>query len=171
MSSDRPSFPKSYAYSQDAYLPPGHDGAIPPPRTVHSGNREQYVPPALGGLQRRNSNQASAAFATQAPQGHALITGTNAELVEEFKRRTGGKYHTHQSIVRHLGRWLEQNGLGTLADILNSPYSAYGNDQVRDWLNLPTDQNPYGSASARGNHGGGGGGAVTAFRRAFGRDD
>ncbi|MGF6666324.1 hypothetical protein QF000_008057 [Paraburkholderia atlantica] len=104
------------------------------------------------------------ASAVQVPQGHPF-TGTNDELV----LRSGIK-RDHQSKVRHLGKWLEQTGRGTLADILNSSSSTYANQHVRDWLDLPHHQNPYGRDAQRHRRsgGGGGGGGVTGFRKAFG---
>ncbi|MEM5405574.1 hypothetical protein [Paraburkholderia unamae] len=105
---------------------------------------------------------AVAASAVQVPQGHPF-TETNEELVVR-----SGINRDYKTRVRHLGRWLEQTGRGTLADILNSSNSTYANQHVRDWLSLPHDQNPYGRDAQRHHGSGGGGSGVTGFRKAFG---
>ena len=98
-------------------------------------------------------------------ESRAPIEGSNKELIS----RSNIRLCCYKAALRNLAGWLEKTGRGTLADILNSPSSAYGNEHVRAWLNLPAHQNPYGSERARQQHRGQqGGAAVTQFRRAFG---
>jgi hypothetical protein len=111
------------------------------------------------------STATAAASAAHASAGQ--ITGDNKNLITR-----AGLSRTHQFAIHHLGNWLKDNGRGTLADILNSTSSTYGNENVVSWLDLPADQNYYGRDYKRQNRSGGnGGGAVTAFRRAFGKID
>lgn len=62
MSSNRPSLPLNSSstgyYLQEGYTPPGHQGPPPPPKWAY-GQRETYIPPALGGVQSIQSHHAS----------------------------------------------------------------------------------------------------------------
>jgi hypothetical protein len=74
------------------------------------------------------------------------IVGPNEALVvkipaREFRRAVG-----------HLGRWLTEHDLGTLADVANSVCSAEENDLVDAWWNLPKRDNPYGANGNRMGH-------------------
>lgn len=181
--SDRPSLPNSYSnhysYQQEAYTPPGYQDHMPAPRTV-TERREPYVPPQLGGLQSYqgasqardvNPPAAASASAVQVPPGHPF-SGTNDDLIRQFgqlSQQTGMPSSTRNALMsrlRHFANWAGDN---SLQKVLNSTSSTYAQQAVRDWCNLPANENPYGSAG-RGSHGGG---AISAFRRSFGwgRDD
>lgn len=189
---DRNSLPNSSPnryYLQEAYTPPGYQGPPPPARWVAYGPREPYVPSDLRGLQgfqgtAQGSNlnplastsphrpAAASAFGAQIlPDGYPF-TGTNNDLLKQFMeraRRAGTNENSKRSVataVGHFGNWA---GEGSLARVLNSTNSTYAQQAVRNWLDLPAGENPYGSARRTPSGGGGrGGGSIIAFRRAFG---
>jgi hypothetical protein len=128
-------------------------------------SRQQPQPPKYTFEVRTSNVQAM----TQAPNTTYMEKSeTHKEITERVIANAPKKLsRSHKSILRNLSKWLEANHpsitLETIKDGCGTA-GAYGNEYVREWLNAPADENPYGSAAAAS-----GGGAVTALLKSYGK--